>query len=336
MSTSSGFRSIVLVVTLTVLLATNITWAQRGLTDVQQLQLEVNALTTLNSAISEAGRKVTLRDSYLSEYFRENSLQAEYRAYLAGRLELPAVPETEEMDSDDPADDVDALVDAAADAAVISSVAGDADAADAIEAAGEAIETGSEETPVVPETPTPRAGDWGSGQAEDPDREIPLTYEDAYQLALEYETETNLQAARETDRDRESLLRSRQSWDDIASENFPMLIEDIMEVERKVQFLHATGRWDAFMAWAEEEYERREEAAAIRAEDRARQQEERANAADQAREQLQAEREERERQRAEELEQRWQRRVEAYQLQTERIAAQTPETIYYPTGRWWR
>ncbi len=281
---------------------------QPDLSELEQLQLEVNALTTLNSVMSHVSEKAVLRDSYLGEYFAEADLQGEYRTYVDSLA--PANPDAAPAaDDDDDADDTEA---------------------DTADDAQPAVDSA---TPS--EDPTPRAGNW-SDRAQDPDRAVPTTYAEVYQLVLDYEIENNLDAARNTTRDRESLLRSRDSWDKIASERFPDLIDMIMDVERKVQFLRETERWNGFVEWAEEEYDRREEAERLKAEARAQQREQRQADADAARAQRVAEREERERLKAEELERQWQRKVEVYQLQTERIAAQTPETIYYPTGRWWR
>ncbi len=298
-----------------IVMITPVAMAQPKLSELEQLQLEVNALTTLNSVISHVSEKAVTRESYLSEYFDEANLMAEYRAYVASLT--PADPDATPDDGTDE-DDADEDVDDDA-----------TDTDDTPEAPS------TEDTAAPPEDLTPRAGNW-SDQARDPNRAIPLTYEEVYELALEYETENNLAAARNTTRDRESLLRARESWDKIASEKFPQLLASIMDVERRVQFLRDTDRWNAFVEWAEAEYDRREEAARLKAEARTQQREQREADAAAARAQREAEREERERQKAEALEQEWQRKVEVYQLQTERIAAQQPDTVYYPAGRWWR
>ncbi len=296
MSTFLRPRHILIAMSLIAVLAPA-AWGQARLSELEQLQLEVNALTTLNSVISHVSEKAATRESYLKEYFDEADLQGEYRTYIASLA--PADP-------------------------------------DAAPANDEADDEAAPDEPATPaEDPTPRTGNW-SDHAENPDRAIPLTYAEVYQMALDYETENNLAAARNTTRDRESLIRSRDSWDKIASEKFPDLIDAIMDVERRVQFLRETERWNAFVEWAEGEYDRREEATRLKAEARAQQREQRQADADAARAQRQAERDERERQKAEELEQQWQRKVEVYQLQTERIAAQQPDTVYYPAGRWWR
>jgi colicin import membrane protein len=313
-----------------------------GLNATQKLQLEVNALSTLNSAIANVARKAEYRASYLDAYFQENDLRGEFAKYRAGQLGASASTDadgqaTEQTDEEleeaiEEAEDQQAQDDA--DPAEAEATSGADDAADA-EAEKEAVPDGP------PADPTPKSRNW-SDTPRDQDADVPLTYEDAYALALEYETETNLADARNTEDDLESLQTSKDAWESIAKKKFPQAINSIMDVERKVQFIRETDRWDAFVTWAEAEYDRREEAEKEEAQRLAKEREEKM--AEEEREraerenQRRLEREEYQRKRADEVERKWQRKVEAYKLETDRDAARTGDSyMYYPDyGRWWR
>jgi hypothetical protein len=279
-----------------------------SLNATQKLQLEVNALSTLNSAIGNVTRKADYRASYLDAFFQTNNLQAEYRAYLSGHQAA--------TEAHGEAAEVDAEVEAALEEAEGAQVSEEADP------------TGP------PAEPTPSAGDWGEAPR-DPNRDVPLTYEDAFKLALEYEAETNLADARNTQDDAESLQSSKEAWDSIARDKFPKALAQIMEVERKVQFLKDTARWGDLQEWAEGEYERREAAEAERQEQLAQERESRDAEKDQENAERRAERlaqrEADQRKRDEEVELRFQRNLEAYNAETERVRAKKgPESYYYP------
>ena len=358
MNSSAKRWSVILSLTAVFLLSNAAMGQVSTMSEVQKLQLKVNALSTLNSAIGNVDRKAGLRESYLDDYFKANRLRAEYRESLTGNAhksvieqadadmeaeledpdaEEPVSDTTDPMDLADQASDLaadtttDALADAAAEAL--------ADATDTAEdtaevASGPAIEVDSDGNPV------PKAANWGKDESTD--RDVPLTYEDALELVIHYELENNLDAAMNTTQDKASLQASYDAWEKIAKGKFPKTITRIMEVERKVKFLKDTERWDAFMDWAEGEADVRDEAAAVAKEEQLAKNQANLDEAARNRAELAETRRqdaaERERLRDERLEKKWNRQAEAYRLQSERIQAEAgPEQYYYPdNGRWWR
>jgi len=313
-----------------------------GLNETQKLQLEVNALSTLNSAIANVMRKAEYRASYIDAYLQEHNLRGEYTKYQAGV--------NTSGNSEDAVEEADTEMEDAVEEAEDQQAEDDADPAEAEATSGEAdADEEQEEEEMVEETPdgppadpTPKTRNW-SDAPRDQDADVPLTYEDAYALALEYETETNLADARNTEDDLESLQTSKDAWESIAQKKFPQAIGSIMDVERKVQFIRDTDRWDAFVTWAEAEFDRREieekEEAERLAQERQEKMEQEEIERAERENQRRLEREEYERKRAEKVERKWQRKVEAYQLETERDAARTGDSyMYYPNGygRWWR
>lgn len=247
------------------------------LTPIQELQLRVNALAHLNSAIANARRKADYRASYVDKYLEEMELQADY------------------------------------------------------------IEWRSEA-----ETPEPQVADWAESPDVTPDRGVPLTFEDALEMAIELEIETDLDDARNTTADETTLSASEKSWTSIGRKRFAETIAKIMEVERQIAFIKSTDNgWTEFVEWATAELARREEAEGA-AQEAARQdaqeqaEQERLEAEEREAARIAAE-EQAERERAERHEREWQRKAEEYRLETERIEAYNPPVRYYPEARaWWR
>jgi hypothetical protein len=265
-----------------VLLVSSVSVAQvRGMTKVQQLQLQVNALGTLNAAITDVRRKADYRTSFLDKWFNETKQMAEYIKWRA-------------------------------------------------EAA-------------TKEEPKPKAGNWKrDGGTVAPDRDVPLTFEDAYELAIELEIESRLDKAKSTKSDIATLEKMVAAQRKMAEKRFSETIGEVVEVERKVAFLKEVEKWDEFMDWAAEELVRRQEEEKAKKEQITKEAKERAEEkreeAKERAEQRKADKEEAERKRAEELERKWQRKAEAYQLRTERVKAVYPQPVYdySDDARWWR
>ncbi len=180
----------------------------------------------------------------------------------------------------------------------------------------------------------PKVGDWRD-QAKDPDRAVPLTFTEAYSIALEMELEAGLTKVLNTSADLGMLMKQEESLEATARKRFDTCIGGVFDVEKKIAFIKDTERWDDFVEWATEELAVREEEEKARQEALLAQADQRRDEQERLRAEREAAKEQAERDKAEEMEQRWQRKVEAYQLQTERIEARKQNVYYSDSPRWW-
>ncbi|NOZ23755.1 MAG: hypothetical protein GXP25_21980 [Planctomycetes bacterium] len=181
-----------------------------------------------------------------------------------------------------------------------------------------------------------KSADWVKGR--DSDREIPLTFEDAFLIAVEQELEDRGEEIRKSNpKDTDRLERTAKAHLQMAKKRFGETIVEMMEVERKIDFLRSQQQWEKLIVWAKAEVARQK---AEKEKQKEKNRKEKIGKKEEARQQQQERAELARQRRIESIERKWQRRTEAYQLRTDRVRAKIgtsyPWTWRPSSGnRWW-
>jgi hypothetical protein len=184
-------------------------------------------------------------------------------------------------------------------------------------------------------TTSPEVGHWND---ERPDSKelVPLTFNDAYVIAIDYEKEQGGEGE-EDDGSSELLQRQEKALRAMARKEFNRVIKEMVEVERKVEFIKERKQWDKALAWANTELAKREDK---RKEDLEVAKKEAVEKRKEREAEAERKADKRKQERAEGLERAWQRKAESYQLRTNRIEAENsrnysyPRRYHYPSRSW--
>ncbi|MEW6360203.1 MAG: hypothetical protein AB1696_27965 [Planctomycetota bacterium] len=164
----------------------------------------------------------------------------------------------------------------------------------------------------------PKTAAWTKREGAQED--VPLSIDDAFQIAIECELEDRMDEIRAAEpKDVEGMERALKANRELAEKRFAETLPQMIAVDRKIAFLQEQGHLEKARVWATGELERQKAEAKQEKEEKR----EAAKSEEDAKRQEQLARAEKAREkRAEKIEQRWQRQTEAYSLRTEREKAE--------------